>query len=127
MYLCKNEEKIIDSFCSYIADIYCNYNSHRNKSKNNKEVFFLRWANGTQIFATFNTTDEDDNGLEINEKGYEEYYSFIMDIINVVNFSPLDGFDSKWVKKGGSIDFNYHNFPDEIYNSKGELISKKED
>ena len=118
MYLNKYEEKVIKPLFKAIA--------YNNRSEN-KNIFTLKWKNGTKINAIYVTTDEDDNGLEVDEVGYEEYYSFIMDVIDVLNFSPLDGFDSKWVKKGGSIDFNYHNFPDEIYNSNGELISKRED
>ena len=116
MYFSQEEEKVIKLFYSYLS----------NRQFNN-EIFLLKWKNGTIVKAKFLTDDNDDNGLDFEDKNYEEYCSFIMDVIDVLNFSSLDGFDPKWVKNGGSIDFNYHNFPDEIYNSKGELISKKED
>ena len=73
------------------------------------------------------TTDEDDNGLEIEDPNYEEFMAFIVRIIKLKKFNPLDGFKKEWLKEGVLFEFSYHDFPDEIYNSKGELISKRED
>ena len=115
MYIADKERKIIESFIKYLSnDIFT------------KEKFLLVWKNGTKISATFDTTDEDDNGLEPDDPDYEEYTSFIMDIKEIINFNDEDGINLDEIKKYKAIIISYHNFPDEIYNSKGELISKRE-
>ena len=47
-----------------------------------------------------------------------------MKIEKIVNLNNKDGFN--WVVDRDFFEFNYHNFPDEIYNSRGKLISKRE-
>ena len=113
MYIADKEKKIIESFIKYLSnDIFT------------KEKFLLVWKNGTKISATFDTTDEDDNGLEPDDPDYEEYTSFIMKIQKIICLNEKDGFN--WVADRELFEFSYKDFPDEIYNSKGELISKRE-
>jgi len=112
MYYTKNEEKTIKPFCKYLSD-----------SKFANESFLLIWKNGTKITANFCSDDDDDNGLEMDDPNYEEYTSIVMDIKKIINLDQRDGFD--WVEGRELFEFNYRNFPDEIYNSKGKLISKK--
>ena len=115
MYIADKEKKIIESFIKYLSnDIFT------------KEKFLLVWKNGTKISATFDTTDEDDNGLEPDDPNYEEYTSFIVRVKKLINFNVLDGFKKSWLENGVLFEFSYKDFPDEIYNSKGELISKRE-
>ena len=115
MYITDKENSIIKPFSRYLSnDIFT------------KEKFLLVWKNGTKILATFDTTDEDDNGLEPDDPNYEEYTSFIMDIKEIINFDVRDGINLEEIKKYKAIIISYHNFPCEIYNSKGELISKRE-
>ena len=115
MYIADKERKIIESFIKYLSnDIFT------------KEKFLLVWKNGTKISATFDTTDEDDNGLEPDDPDYEEYTSFIVRVKKLINFNVLDGFKKSWLENGVLFEFSYKDFPDEIYNSKGELISKRE-
>ena len=113
MYFTDKERDIIRPFAKYLSeDIFT------------EEKFLLSWKNGTKILATFDTTDEDDNGLELEDPNYEEYTSFIMEPKRIICLSEKDGFD--WVEGRELFSFSYHNFPDEIYNSKGELISKRD-
>lgn len=113
MYIADKERKIIESFIKYLSnDIFT------------KEKFLLVWKNGTKISATFDTTDEDDNGLEPDDPDYEEYTSFIMKIQKIICLNEKDGFN--WVADRELFEFSYKDFPDEIYNSKGELISTRE-
>ena len=115
MHIADKERKIIESFIKYLSnDIFT------------KEEFLLVWKNGTKISATFDTTDEDDNGLEPDDPNYEEYTSFIVRVKKLINFNVLDGFKKSWLENGVLFEFSYKDFPDEIYNSKGELISKRE-
>lgn len=115
MYITDKENSIIKPFSRYLSnDIFT------------KEKFLLVWKNGTKILATFDTTDEDDNGLEPDDPNYEEYTSFIVRVKKLINFNVLDGFKKSWLENGVLFEFSYKDFPDEIYNSKGELISKRE-
>ena len=116
MCFSKVEEKIIKKFYYYI----------RFDKNTKKDLYFLKWKNGTKISAYYCTTDDDDNGLEPDDPNYEEYTSFIMDIKEIINFDVKDGINLDEIKKYKAIIISYHNFPEEIYNSKGELISKRE-
>ena len=116
-YLSKKEEKIIDDFYSYV---------HIDK-EHMKEIYRMKWKNGTEILVVYCTDSDDYNGLEPDDPDYEEYTSFIMDLKRIDNFDVRDEINLDEIKKYKTIIINYHNFPDEIYNSKGELISKKKD
>ena len=115
MYYTDKERKIIRPFYKYLSD-----------NKFVEESFLLKWKNGTKISATFYTEGNDDNGLEPDDPDYEEYTSFIVRVKKLINFNVLDGFKKSWLENGVLFEFSYKDFPDEIYNSKGELISKRE-
>ena len=114
MYWTNQEEKIIDKFYTYVSE-----------TRPNKELYLLCWKNGTKILANMHGWSNDDNCLEPDDPNYEEYTSFIMDIKEIINFDFRDGINLDEIKKYKAIIISYHNFPCEIYNSKGELISKK--
>ena len=113
MSINQKEKKIIDSLCEEV-------------SVDNKmdKVFKFKWKYGTEIYAEYVTTDLDDNGLELEDPNYEDFICFIMKIGKIIKLNKADGFE--WIKDRELFEFNYHNFPDEIYNSKGELISKRD-
>ena len=91
----------------------------------NGELYLLKWKNGTEILANMHGWGDDDNCLEPEDPNYEEYASFTMEPKKIICLNEKDGFD--WVEGRELFSFSYHDFPDEIYNSKGELISKRED
>ena len=92
----------------------------------NGELYLLKWKNGTEILANMHGWGDDDNCLEPEDPNYEEYASFIMDIKEINNFNSQDGINLDEIKKYKAIILSYHNFPYEIYNSKCELISKRD-
>ena len=114
MSFSKIEEKTIKDFYRYIF-----FNEDTKK-----ELYLMNWKNGTKIYAYYCTIDEDDNGLELEDPNYEEYTSFIMEPKRIICLNEKDGFNG--VEDSELFSFSYHNFPDEIYNSKGELISKRD-
>lgn len=114
MYWTKQEEKIIGKFYKYVSE-----------TRPNRELYLLSWKNGTKILVNMHGWSDDDNGLELEDPNYEEYTSFIMDLKRIDNFDDRDGIKLDKIKKYKAIILNYHNFPDEIYNSNGELISKR--
>jgi hypothetical protein len=109
------EEKIIGKFYDYVY-----------KTRPNKELYLLIWKNGTKILANIDGWSDDDNGLDLDDPNYEDYTSFVIRVNKICSFNKSDGFPNYWFEEGKLTDFNYHNFPYEIYNSEGELISKRE-
>lgn len=114
MNFSKKEEKIVGPFYRYIS-----------KPKPQKELYLLKWRYGTTVYAFSDIVYESDNNLELDDPNYEDFISIIMKIKKIINLDNKDGFN--WIADRKFFEFNYHNFPDEIYNSKGELISKRED
>lgn len=114
MNFSKKEEKIVGPFYRYIA-----------KPKPQKELYLLKWKYGTTVYAFSDIVYESDNNLELDDPNYEDFISIIMKIKKIINLDNKDGFN--WIADREFFEFNYHNFPNEIYNSKGELISKRED
>ena len=108
------EEKIVEPFYRYV---------HLSKV-NISDVFLIKWKGGTKVLAKYDTCYESDNDLDLDDPDYEDYVSIVMKIEKIVNLNNKDGFN--WVADRDFFEFNYHNFPDEIYNSRGELISKRE-
>lgn len=113
MNFSKEEEKIMGPFYHYITI-----------PKPKKELYLLKWKYGTTIYAKSDIIYESDNNLDLDDPDYEDYVSIVMKIEKIVNLNNKDGFN--WVADRDFFEFNYHNFPDEIYNSRGELISKRE-
>ena len=126
MNFSKKEEKIIGSFYRYIIT-----------PKPKKELYLLKWKHGTEIYAKSDIIYETDNNLELDDSNYEDFVGIAILIKKIIRFNmddnifPDDSINHQnvcdWFKENHLYELNYHNFPDEIYNSKGELISKRED
>ena len=93
-YLNNNEEKIIGKFVSY--------------PRKYDDFLTLKWEGKGEITARFDSFMEDENEYEIDDEGYEEFWSLLFDAYQVKGKPP--------VNIAGNNDFliNYHNFPDEI-------------
>lgn len=111
------EEKIVAPFYRYV---------HLNRTNIN-DIYLIKWRGGTQILARYDTCYESDNNLELDDPNYEDFIEIVINVESLIAFNETDGLEKNWLQKGHLIGINYHNFPDEIYNSKGELISKRED
>ena len=117
MNFSKEEKKIIGPFYMYL-----------NKNRETiGDTYLMKWKGGTKILARFDTDYESDNNLELDDPNYEDFTSIVVRVKKLKFFNPLDGFKKDWLKEGVLFEFSYHDFPYEIYNSKGELISKRED
>lgn len=77
---------------------------HNNKD----EIYILTFSNGDIIEAVVDTCYETDNGLDDNDRNYEEYHACAMRILKVI----ID--KSNTLKEGKLIEINYHNSPKEI-------------
>ena len=95
MFLNDKEEAIIGNFLSVADDYY-------------DEEMELSWDNGSKIVATFVSYYDDSNDKRKGEDGYEEYTSFVFDVIEVVGEPPV------LISEQDGFCMNYHNFPAEI-------------
>ncbi len=103
MFLNDKEEAIIGTFLSH-ADEY------------DYEDMELIWKNGSKIVATYVSYFDDSNGKLKTEEGYEEYTSFVFDVIDVWGEPPV------LISEQDGFCLNYRNFPDEIIKD-GEKIN----
>jgi len=95
VYFTEREREIIRTF--YVnLDLY------------DRETMTLKWSNGSVIIAKFDTCFDDDNELEPGEDGYEDFNSFVFEVINVFGNPPV------YISKDKLCLINYKNFPDEI-------------
>lgn len=72
------------------------------------EIMELIWNDSSKIKAKFDTCFEDDNDLEMDEEGYEEFTSFAFTAISVSGELPVS------ITEDNGFLIDYHNFPDEI-------------
>lgn len=98
--------------------------------KNHSKSVIIEWKDGTKIKAILDTFYETDNGLEIEEDGYEEYYACSITIQKVINL-PNELMKSinypirSKIKNGVGTEISYHNAPKKIHTLEGEMIWKK--
>ena len=92
MWLNNNEEKIYGPFSKYIEN-------------NEDKKFKFVYDDGVELIVEFETEYESDNGLELSEEGYEEYWESAFKIIDVVKD------DKNIYEVGKYVLVNYHNVP----------------
>ena len=95
MYLSEKEREIIRVFMTNL-DMYI------------KEEMKLVWKDGSMVVARFDTCFDDDNDLEMDDPKYEEYVSFVFEVISVMGNPPV------YITEDEYFCVSYHNFPDEI-------------
>ena len=94
-YLNENEKKIIGRFIE---------SSDTNEGKR----MLLNWADGSQIHGIYDSFIEDENDYDLDEDGYEEFWSFVFEVIDTKGNPPV------YITEDNYFLINYHNFPDEI-------------
>ena len=82
-------------------------------------VYTLKFQEGSILKAEMDTCYETDNGLDLDEEGYEEYSACAMRILDVIKDMTLE----KIYKKNMLIEINYHNYPESIIDSNSKVIS----
>lgn len=95
MYLNDREEKIIGAFMN-IAD-----------ELEGKPVV-LKWRDGSWVLGIYDSYIEDENDCDIEDIGYEEFWSFVFKAVGVSGTPPIYITDDEY------FCINYHNFPDEV-------------
>ena len=94
-FLNEKEEKVIGKFLN---------NTDRIQGKE----LYLIWADGSQVHALYDAYIEDESDFEIDEDGYEEFWSFAFRVITADANAPIE------ITEDNYFLINYRNFPKEI-------------
>ena len=95
MYLNENEEEIIGSFMDVATE-------------NEGKKMLLKWGNGSQVQGVFDSYIEDETDCDIDEDGYEEFWSFVFKALDLVGEPPI------YITEDEFFCIDYRNFPEEI-------------
>ena len=89
--------------------------------KNNSKIkdYTFEYLDNTVIKVSYDTDFESDNGLDLDEEGYEEYWAIAFELKEIVKEGK-----SVPCKVGELFEVNYKNFPYIIKSSKGEIVVK---
>lgn len=95
VYLNDKEEKIIGLFMDIADDL-------EGKS------LVLKWKDGSQMKAIYDSYMEDEMDCELEDDNYEEFWSFVFEAVSVSGNPPV------FITEDNFFCINYQNFPDEI-------------
>ena len=109
MYFNETEDKLIAPFMHY-------FNRH------SKNIVFLEWSDGTRIYTRMDTAGESQNEFDEDEEGFEEYFACVMETVEIVSIGTAPVWD---FEVGGLFELSYHNFPDFVRDSKGNILLEK--
>ena len=85
-------------------------------------IIIIKWVHAQEIIARTITLDESDNGLDDDADGYNEFYVFIIKIIEILKKSIL----YKNVKAGDLIELSMEDPPIEVKLEDGTVIWSKD-
>lgn len=95
IYLNENEEKIIGKFMD-------------NEDNYTQKILTLIWSDGSKATARYDTFIEDESDSELDDEGYEEFWSFVFEKIEASGEPPIE------VTEDNCFTISYHNFPTDI-------------
>lgn len=89
-----------------------------NKFPNGTELF-VEFEENVRIKAVIDTMYETDNGLELEDENYEEFYACLLEIISIEKNSS-----NTELIEGALLELTKYNKPSNIFLSNGEQIWK---
>lgn len=95
MYLNDKEEKIIGKFMDVADDL-------------EEKMLTLKWNDGSQVLAIYDSYMEDEVDCELDDEEYEEFWSFVFKAIDLVGTPPV------YITEDKYFCVDYRNFPNEI-------------
>ncbi|AUM95023.1 MULTISPECIES: hypothetical protein [Clostridium] len=97
--------------------------SFYDEQSNNSLTF--EWYDNTIVEAYIDTFYETDNGLEMDEDGYEEYDVCLIRINKIINVAKnsLIGIERTSLNK--LFEVSYHNLPDKVYDNNNKVIWRR--
>lgn len=91
------------------------------------DPLIFSWANGTRLRATVFAIYETDNGLELNDKAYEEYVGCLIMIQEVIDLAAslnevVLALRIEEVRPGKTVELTPHIVPQRIHYDDGETL-----
>lgn len=83
----------------------------------------MEWFDGRKIMCELVSLYETDNGLEMDEEGYLEYYAAAFKVLSIL-FMPENMYSEFRTDQG--LELWEWNAPDKVMLENGEVIFKKE-
>lgn len=80
------------------------------------EPLVLEFREGDSYKCQFDTAYESDNGLEVDDSGYDEFYELVYKVLEVIIPGP------NCEKPECGLCINYRNFPVKVTTSEGAVI-----
>lgn len=79
------------------------------------------WDNGLKIRGKINTIYETDNGREMGEDGYQEYYACVFNVLDILTY-PTSGTQ---ITVGSLIEISMQDPPKKVILEDGTVIWEK--
>lgn len=76
----------------------------------NGTELFVKWKNGDIVYGSIDTIYETDNGLELEDKKYKEFYACLLYVLDILGVAD----ENKGFVKGDFIEISMQNPPQEI-------------
>lgn len=77
----------------------------------------IEWKNGLRIKGLLDTIYETDNGLELEDENYEEYFACALEILSIENNSSRNALNENTL-----LEISKKNKPNKIFLENGVLI-----
>lgn len=91
-----------------------------NKYPNGTKLI-INWKNGMEIKGDIDTIYETNNGLEMDEEGYQEYYACAFNVLVILNSSE----EKSNIEVGGLIEVSMQDPPMRVTLEDGTLVWEK--
>lgn len=81
----------------------------------------INWKNGMEIKGEIDTIYETNNGLEIDEEGYQEYYACAFNVLDILHSSE----EKLYLEIGGLIEVSMQDPPMRLMLEDGTPVWEK--
>lgn len=85
----------------------------------NGTIIYIKWMNGTIIKGEIDTIYETDNGLDLEEIGYQEYFGCAVKVLDILQEAKDN---TEKYKIGNLIEISELNSPFKITLANGSII-----
>ncbi len=91
------------------------------------KILRFEWSYGLIFEATIDTLSETDNGKELDEDGFEEYYACFIMVTKVIQIpknyeSIIEKIFGAYIEVGTGYEISYHNAPNKIFSLTDDLL-----
>jgi len=76
-----------------------------------KSLIKMKLQDGAELLVSFDTCYESDNGLEMDEQGYEEFFCYLFKVRKILSASKEN---ATAYQEGTFFEINYHTLPVEM-------------